>query len=642
MIFKIKFTTRKNKQKIEHNAILALFASFFVIYPPLINWISFGTEGIVNYLANDAFYYLTIAKNYSWKPLFSFDGEYPTNGFHLLHQLFLKLIFNTIFFRDNYETQLIFLYFSSIFFISLSLFLIFLRIFEMGFVKSISIIALVPGFFFIMFSSINNHYGAIWSYINGMESSFSILFFSIIFFITLKKNFIEKLSIKKILLISFLATFIFFSRLDDIFFLISIALSIFIYRNKITKNYLFTFLFLFIPAILILVYLFINFNYAQSFLPSSGASKFGLSAYYNLMSFFNIFLPAGEIFSINNWSVWQKTSWRSLHIFLPFLISIYYVFFYLAANKKIIHKNLSKFLFVLSAYVILKSLYNLFFVWLWHQGHWYYPINILAFNLIILFFIQEFIEKKKIKKLSLLIQTNKKFKITKSLIVINATILLFLAIYFFKAFLKDPFFFEKLSILRLFSYICIFLLLVFLTNFLFKIINEKKEINIFSFNIFLIFLIFLYSNSYVNIVNKSNSNKKNFVFFDNYKKINSDLYLLENNFKKKIKILSFDDGIISYFLNFNVMSGFGFALDKEALNEKNKGRLLDLAEKRGYNYISSINYLYDFEYKLGANINSHIQNYFWLSEYEKNNYNFSVVYEEINSKFKLIYFEKIR
>ena len=90
------------------------------------------------------------------------------------------------------------------------------------------------------------------------------------------------------------------------------------------------------------------------------------------------------------------------------------------------------------------------------------------------------------------------------------------------------------------------------------------------------------------------------------------------------------------------MSGFGFALDKEALNEKNKGRLLDLAEKRGYNYISSINYLYDFEYKLGENINSHIQNYFWLSEYEKNNYNFSVVYEEINSKFKLIYFEKIR
>lgn len=641
MIFKIKFTTKNNKKKIEHNVILALFASFFVIYAPLINWISFGTEGVINFFANDVFYYLTIAKNYSWKPLFSFDGENPTNGFHLLHQIFLKFIFNINYFRDNYELQLIFLYFSSIFFISLALFLIFLRIFQMGFQKSICILALVPGFFFIIFSSVNNQYGAIWSYINGMESSFSILFFSIIFFITLKKNFLENLSVKKILLISLLSSFVFFSRLDDFFFLISIAIAIYFYESTKTRKYRSIFIFLFIPTISILIYLFTNFNYSQSFLPSSGTSKFGISVYYNLMSFFNIFFPAGEIFSINNWLVWQKTSWRALHIFLPFLISIYYIF-YFTQNKKIIHQNLSKFLFVASLYVILKSIYNIFFVWLWHQGHWYYPINILVFNLIILFFIQEFIEKKRLNRAKLILQTNKKFKIIKFLIFCNLLILLFLIIYLFQILLNNQNFFEKISVLRLFSYVCIILFLIFFIKFLFKINKIKKEINIFSFSFFIIFLIFLYSNSYVNIVNTLKYNKKNYFFFENYKKINSDLNLLEDNFSKKIKILSFDDGVIAYFLDFNVMSGFGFALDKEALNAKKGGRLLDLAKKRGYNYISSINYLNDFDYIFGENINSHIQNYFWLSDYEKKNYNFSVVYEEVNSKFKLIFFEKIR
>ena len=37
---------------------------------------------LLKYFASDAFYYIAIANNSGWSPLFSFDGEYPTNGFH--------------------------------------------------------------------------------------------------------------------------------------------------------------------------------------------------------------------------------------------------------------------------------------------------------------------------------------------------------------------------------------------------------------------------------------------------------------------------------------------------------------------------------------------------------------------------------
>ena len=39
------------------------------------------------------------------------------------------------------------------------------------------------------------------------------------------------------------------------------------------------------------------------------------------------------------------------------------------------------------------------------------------------------------------------------------------------------------------------------------------------------------------------------------------------------------------------MSGFGFNLDREAYLARERGELLDLAYKRGYRYLASLNYL---------------------------------------------------
>ncbi len=55
-------------------------------------------------------------------------------------------------------------------------------------------------------------------------------------------------------------------------------------------------------------------------------------------------------------------------------------------------------------------------------------------------------------------------------------------------------------------------------------------------------------------------------------------------------ILEFDDGIISYALDLPAMGGLGFTLDPEAFEAKEKGNLLELAHRRGYNVFASFQY----------------------------------------------------
>jgi hypothetical protein len=56
-------------------------------------------------------------------------------------------------------------------------------------------------------------------------------------------------------------------------------------------------------------------------------------------------------------------------------------------------------------------------------------------------------------------------------------------------------------------------------------------------------------------------------------------------------IVEFDDGVITYGLSVQGMSGFGLAADSEAVAAKREGRLLDLAYARGIRNIASLYYV---------------------------------------------------
>src|SRR5579871_6992719 len=63
-----------------------------VFFPLSVTYIKFRHGVALNFLAGDAFYYLDVARNWQSRPIFTFDGVHPTNGFHPLWQYLLGLL----------------------------------------------------------------------------------------------------------------------------------------------------------------------------------------------------------------------------------------------------------------------------------------------------------------------------------------------------------------------------------------------------------------------------------------------------------------------------------------------------------------------------------------------------------------------
>ena len=64
----------------------------FAAWPPLMALTQEGIQGAFKYFASDSFYYLTIAKQSTSVEFFSFDGVHPTNAFHPLWEVYLRVV----------------------------------------------------------------------------------------------------------------------------------------------------------------------------------------------------------------------------------------------------------------------------------------------------------------------------------------------------------------------------------------------------------------------------------------------------------------------------------------------------------------------------------------------------------------------
>src|ERR1700692_4341464 len=72
-------------------SILLIAGSVFAatVLPLLLFVKRFSGLAALSMFAGDAFYYLTVARNSLHKPFYTFDGTYPTNGFHPVWQFLL-------------------------------------------------------------------------------------------------------------------------------------------------------------------------------------------------------------------------------------------------------------------------------------------------------------------------------------------------------------------------------------------------------------------------------------------------------------------------------------------------------------------------------------------------------------------------
>ena len=226
-----------------------------------------------------------------------------------------------------------------------------------------------------------------------METPLSVFLFGIFFFFlsSIKKS--AFLNTKNLIILSILLTLIGFARLDDFFLLLTFSIFIFInseQKNKL-KNSL---LLLTLPFISIVIYFIYNKTYSDFFLPVSGLVKSNLSIdnlFYTFSSLFSIWIK-DNFFG-------ENAVWRIILLYFPLIIALLYLFW-----MKFKENGVLNLLVPLSIYVIIKAIYNLFFVNFWDQGHWYFSLSIITTNILILDIVRKIqLEKNARMSLSVII-----------------------------------------------------------------------------------------------------------------------------------------------------------------------------------------------------------------------------------------------
>lgn len=373
------------KEKIK---IFLLFIIVFsaISYPIVRNYKQNNISAAFSYLAGDSFYYLKIADNFSKTGFFTFDGTNPTNGFHPLWQMYLG---NSFRFIHDKDSQLLFSIVSSVIFTSIGLFLVLLTLFRLNKKNLLFIAFIIPGLFHIVFSFMLGGQYSSWSIINCMESSLSVLFFGLFFYLF---NFpIKKLpEYFNFIVIYIVLALLTFSRLDDIFLVIAFILFIFFIKNKSEFSGIKPHLpGIILFSVLIMIYLLWNFIYAGTFLPISGALKSHFAP-WNIVHLINTFLAFSANYLYGTF-LFQRT--------LPIIFSLIFGFIIIfKANRN--HENetnIDNFISILAGYITLKALYNFLFVDFWHQGYWYFVLPVLCINIISIYYLGkiDFEPKKK-------------------------------------------------------------------------------------------------------------------------------------------------------------------------------------------------------------------------------------------------------
>jgi hypothetical protein len=621
--------TKIMKPESKNNQLILLLILVFstTIYPPVINYLISSPSAYFNFLAADTFYYLTIAKNSSWINVASFDGIYSTNGFHPLWQFLLKTIF--FFFNINNKiNQISFAYWSSVILITVSSTILAYSLRRNNQITSTSLIllALTPGYLFFLLSVPNSNYGHIWSYMNGMESPLSLLLFSIIFFSMASNKNINAQSSN--IFIGVVLSLLILTRLDDIFMLLGLLAPILWTKNNLKQKTKQVIAISLPSAIAILVYILFNKYYADSYLPISGQLKGGLSFKENLFFIINSFAPVLPI-EDHAWNWWSETTWRALQMVIPPIVAISFLFYlykHQTKNKSsVCITSLDSTLAGLGIYIILKTCYNIIFVGIWNQGHWYYPISIVSANIMLARLLSPICSRDEDGS-SHILCTSKRLRF---LLILGLSISL--------ALLINHFFQETNKLSKVTLYL-ISIIFIACSVVFFSIGNRKFVLTIPTLLIGSIGIAMICGNSILSHKHTTGYNKIYENLFNERGVITSALL----NISPNLRLLSFDDGIDAYSLGVPVMSGLGFTLDKAAFDSKKKGELLKVAYDRGFKWITSLIYMPPFDAQVGDDVSKYLLSAFWMNAQEAKNYRFTLVYRDPITNFKVISFEPVQ
>lgn len=354
-------------------------------YPPAVALLERASLGAFQYFAPDSFYYLAIADHSREAEWFTFDRAHPTNGFHPLWLLILHYAFRLLDLDGPGQIQFTALCGIALTSIGTGLFSV--AVHRLTGRAAIALLAAVPGFFYLAIPYFGLFFGSQWSFVNGMESPLSVLFFGLLaMWIFREGRETRALAGRDLIILSGLLTLSILSRLDDVFVLVPFVLLLATTDASRGDRLRRLVRLCVLPAAVIAGYLIYNYAYAGSFLPTSGATKSQpLHALVrNGYAVLTTFAPYLD-FMRDGPNVWSSEAWRVLQMLVPAAIAMLWLWrrgLPFGARPEPLAPWITS-TSCLATYVVIKAGYNFAMVGLWHQGSWYFVVSIMITNLLI-------------------------------------------------------------------------------------------------------------------------------------------------------------------------------------------------------------------------------------------------------------------
>ncbi|MBN1548519.1 MAG: hypothetical protein JW902_17850 [Syntrophaceae bacterium] len=629
------------KSRVE--AVFVPFTAFLLtLYPFVLSYQQSGLSSCFSSFAADAFYYLTVAKNLSWDPIFSFDGLHATNGFHPLWQVYLKTAF-TFFpgLAGHQEAQLLYAYWTGAFCTAVAAAILSLVLRRLTRSSSLALIAVVPGLVYFVVALADQRYGALWSYVNGMESAFSLLLFAGLVAYVLKfKTFTTNkllLYIPQAILVSSLVL----ARLDDVFIVPALCAPLLLSGFSRSGKFFRLAVLGGFPAIVILLYCAFNVSYAGTALPISSQIKGNLDWQFNVSKLKDVFLPFLPLAKLwgNPWSLWRNLTWRALHNCIPAILSIAFLLHVRRRNQSYcsFSSNTLRLLSALSLYVIAKAAYNFIFVGFWHQGHWYFPLSLLVASTLVAVHLSRATPALDFDFAVLIPLRHRvvRFVCIALLLVVLLTVFVYVATLAGSS-SASPIV-GNYSITRILVMLASTCLAGGILLVLVSILRHRlNALRVPTGFVCTMLLVLFSSNTMMADKTESKYNQHYYRFWSNRDRTTAQIREVYSG----IGVLSFDDGIVAYSLDIPVMSGLGFTLDLPALRAMQDGKLLDIAYARGFRWLTSLNYMPNMPAVVGQDVTEEVGAAFWLSAQDTSNWVFRIAYVEPETGCRFVEFER--
>ncbi len=376
----------------------------FTLAPVAADLLAGGRTVPIRYFAADAFYYHTVARNIAEHGAVSFDGTFPTNGFHPLWQAVLAGIYRASMQLPWGEIgYLVGVLVACSLLVTASVWLLADALTRSGRTLPAAFVLLpvgvypllllpywltaVDGFGLARWSQGSPPLpGTLWTYMNGMESGLVLLVFAGLARVFMARR---QAPLRSAALVGALAAALTLARLDHVFIAVVfpgfyLARAVDRRSPQAWREFLACAAAATVP---IVAYLAGNLAYAGALLPVSGTAKstFPIPTIENVGNVLSVLRsPFGSVSSVSR-------SYRAAQLIIPALAAIWI----LARSR---HRwswratsvndrgadSYAELMWLVAAGILILHAYDFLFVRTFAMGHWYVPVSALFVSLAIL------------------------------------------------------------------------------------------------------------------------------------------------------------------------------------------------------------------------------------------------------------------